>query len=68
MKNKDGIKLVNSTDSNYNTPLHLAASEGNEEAVGEILRAKSKANIKIDSKNELSKTPIHLAAAKGHVQ
>ena len=68
MGNKEGLKLVTSTDASYNTPLHLAAKEGNDEAVAELLKSHSKTNIKIDAKNELNKTPIHLAASKGHVQ
>lgn len=66
MKNRDGFKLVNSTDSSYNTPLHLAASNGNQESVEELLKS-AMAAVKIDAKNELNKTPIHLAASKGHV-
>ena len=57
---------MNSTDSNYNTPLHLAAFKGNLEAIEELLKSASGA-IKIDAKNELGKTPIHLAATKGHI-
>lgn len=68
MKNKEGLKLVKSTDTGYNTPLHLAAKEGNEEAVGELLKSHSKTHIRIDAKNELNKTPIHLAASRGHTQ
>ena len=66
MKNKDGFKLFKSTDTNYNTPLHLAASKGNREAV-ELFLQSSHRSIKVDTKNELNKTPMHLAASKGHV-
>ena len=65
MKNKDGFKLFKSTDTNYNTPLHLAASKGNIEAVELFLQASHR--IKVNAKNELNKTPMHLAASKGHV-
>lgn len=64
LKDVKGTKLVNSTDSNYNTALHLAALEGNVEIVKELLKS---SKILVDSKNELKKTPTHLAAAKGHV-
>ena len=67
LKNESGLKLINSTDSIYNTPLHLAAARGNVEAVGILLRESSK-SIKADAKNELNKTPTHLAAAKGHIK
>jgi ankyrin repeat protein len=66
MKNKEGLKLVKSTDTSYNTPLHLAAKEGHEEAVAELIKSSYSTHIKIDAKNELNKTPIHLASSRGH--
>ena len=63
LKNAKGARLVNSTDSSYNTALHLAAAEGNIEVVRELLKSP---RILTDAKNELKKTPTHLAATKGH--
>lgn len=56
--------MVNSTDSNYNTALHLAAAGGKMEGVRELLTS---SGIFPDAKNDMKKTPAHLAAAKGHV-
>lgn len=58
-------ELITSTDSSYNTPLHLAALKGNIEAVELLLDT---SGVRVVAKNELNKTPAHLAASKGHVQ
>lgn len=63
LRDAQGGKLVNSTDSNYNTALHLAAAAGNIGAVRELLAHPS---TFVDSKNEFKKTPTHLAASQGH--
>lgn len=65
MDYEKGRELINSTDSNYNTPLHLAALKGNIEAIGVLLKS-TKTNVKVDAKNEVNKTPTHLAASEGH--
>lgn len=57
---------MNSTDSSYNTPLHLAAENGNIEAVDVLLQI-AKKRIKVDAKNGGQKTPMLLAASKGHI-
>lgn len=67
LQNEKGFELINSTDSSYNTPLHLAAEQGNIEAV-EVLLQLAKKRIKIDAKNGVHKTPMHLAASKGHTR
>lgn len=67
LQNETGFELVNSTDSSYNTPLHLAAENGSIEAV-EILLHLAKKRIKIEAKNGLQKTPMLLAASKGHIK
>lgn len=64
LRNAQGIKLINSANSKYDTALHLAASGGNMGAVRELFKSPK---ILPDTKNELKKTPAHLAAAKGHV-
>jgi ankyrin repeat protein len=58
--------LVNSTDSSYNTPLHLAAENGNIEAVDVLLQI-AKKRIKVNAKNGVQKTPMLLAASRGHI-
>lgn len=58
-----GAKLCRTSDFNHNTPLHIAAAKGNLAALKVLLTA----DIKIDARNELSKTPMHLAAEYGHV-
>lgn len=63
LRDARGGRLVNSTDSSYNTALHLAAAAGNMGAVRELL---THPRTFIDSKNEFKKTPTHLAASKGH--
>lgn len=64
LRDPKGARLVNSTDSNHNTALHLAASGGKMEAVRELLTSPG---ISPDAKNDMKKTPAHIAAAKGHV-
>jgi len=64
LRNEKGFELINSSDSSYNTPLHLAAENGNIEAV-EVLLHKC---IKLDAKNGAKKTPMLLAASNGHIQ
>lgn len=44
----------------------MAALKGNIEAVEVLLRKSTKTSVKVDAKNELSKTPTHLAASEGH--
>lgn len=64
LRDPKGTRLVNSTDSNYNTALHLAASGGKIGAVRELLTS---IGIYPDAKNDMKKTPAHLAATNGHV-
>ena len=57
-----GIKLSETTDkSSGNSPLHVAARDGNQGAMSVFLKLKVRANIV----NNNSKTPIHLAAETG---
>ena len=49
-------------DTFMNTPLHIAAENGNLETLIQLLEVKN------DAKNVLGKTAMHLAAEKGHVQ
>lgn len=56
-----GIKLSETTDGSGNTPLHVAARDGNQGAVSVFLKLKVRANVV----NNNSKTPIHLAAERG---
>ena len=56
-----GVKLSETTDESGNTPLHVAARDGNQGAVRVFLKLKVQANIL----NNCRKTPIHLAAEHG---
>ena len=56
-----GNKLSETTDESGDTPLHVAARDGNQGAVSVFLKLKVRANIV----NNNSKTPIHLAAERG---
>ena len=56
-----GVKLSETTDESGNTPLHVAARDGNQGAVRVFLKLKVQANIL----NNYRKTPIHLAAEHG---
>ena len=56
-----GVKLSETTDESGNTPLHVAARDGNQGAVSVLLKLKVQANIL----NSCRKTPIHLAAEHG---
>jgi len=47
----------------FNTPLHLAAENGNTECVQELLRCD---NIRLEAKNNKKRTPLHCAAVNGH--
>lgn len=62
-----GHELINSTDSSFNTALHLAAQKGNIEAVDILLRKSNKTSVRVDAKNEVNKTPTHLASSEGHI-
>ena len=56
-----GTKLGETTDEIGNTPLHVAARDGNQGAVGMLLKLKVQTNIL----NKHGKAPIHLAAKSG---
>ena len=56
-----GVKLSETTDESGNTPLHIAARDGNQGAVRVFLKLKVQASIY----NNCRKTPIHLAAEHG---
>lgn len=66
LEDKRGLEMINSTDTSYNTPLHLGAWNGSIEAIVVLLRV-GKSSIKVERKNEFNKTPAHLAASKGHI-
>jgi len=55
-------KYTQCTDENGNTPMHIAAYDGNLEAVNVLLPMKSMINVK----NKDGKVPMHLAAEAGH--
>uniref|UniRef100_A0A1X7TTF5 Uncharacterized protein n=1 Tax=Amphimedon queenslandica TaxID=400682 RepID=A0A1X7TTF5_AMPQE len=65
--NKPRVELVDMADSNGNTALHAACSQGNPDIVSTIPGAYKSLNIDIYSINEKRETPLHLAAANGHV-
>lgn len=56
-----GVKLSETADESGNTPLHVAARDGNQGAVRVFLTLKVQANIL----NNYRKAPIHLAAEHG---
>ena len=64
--NPDSLFLLHYNDQFDNTPLHLAAKEGQAEAVRELLTGGY--DVDIDNKNEDERTPCHLAARHGHVE
>ena len=59
-----GIKLSETTDESGNTPLHVAACDGNQGAVSVFLKLIQKMQVKVANKQ--GKLPIHLAAESGH--
>ncbi|XP_011407982.1 PREDICTED: serine/threonine-protein phosphatase 6 regulatory ankyrin repeat subunit B-like [Amphimedon queenslandica] len=65
--NKPRVELVDMADSNGNTALHAACSQGHPDIVSTIAGAYKSLNIDIYSINEKRQTPLHLAAANGHV-
>jgi len=48
-------------DESENTPVHVAARDGNREAVSVLLKLK----VQVNAPNKHGKTPIHLAAESG---
>ena len=54
-------RLCNTKDKNSNTPLHVAAMQGNQKSVQLLVNHKAKT----DAINQEDKTPVHLAAEKG---
>ena len=62
-----GAKLCATPESNYNTPLHIAAKLGHLDSV-RLLIDKTMGHIKLESKNDLGRTAMHLAAEFGHVR
>ena len=67
MRDKTGAKLALTPDSNYSTPLHIAAAKGHLASLRVLLETSHNLG-KLDSMNELGKTPLHLAATNGHPQ
>lgn len=67
MRDRTGAKLALTPDSNYSTPLHIAAAKGHLASLRVLLES-SQNVLKLDSINELGKTPLHLAASNGHAQ
>jgi len=63
-KEEEVKSLVNQMNYMENTPLHIAASEGNVEVARELLKEDYKADV--DMKNWDEQTPCHMAAASGH--
>ena len=62
-----GAKLCATPDSNYNTPLHIAAKLGHLDSV-RILIGKTMGYIKLESKNDLGRTAMHLACEYGQIR
>lgn len=56
-----GAKLSAAKDENGDTPLHVAARDGNQKAVSVLLKLKVQVNVR----NEHGKSPIHVAAELG---
>ena len=54
-------KLCETCTNHQNTPLHIAAKEGNLNAVKVLIKYKAKT----DAVNDVSKTAVHLAAETG---
>ena len=54
---------MNSTDFDYNTPLHLAAEKGNISCVSVLLECQGISTV---ARNANSRTALHLAAKNGH--
>jgi len=56
--------LINKKDEDGDTPLHLAAEEG-QTIIAEFLISKG---AKVNGKSNNKETPLHLAAEKGHLE
>jgi serine/threonine-protein phosphatase 6 regulatory ankyrin repeat subunit B len=61
--NSNTMPLLNSKDSNGNTPLHFSASTGNENVVKLFI----KLGAEVDKENEYGWTPLMLASYNGHL-
>ncbi len=57
--------MLNSSDKDSNTPLHLAAKKGNSACVLFLLQSES---VNKEAKNKKKWTPMHYAAANGHIE
>ncbi|XP_068697924.1 transient receptor potential cation channel subfamily A member 1 homolog [Montipora foliosa] len=64
LQHQDAKQLVDESDLNENTPLHIAAMNGH----ALIVEALLKTGARIDSRNEDENTPLHLAAKNGKVR
>ena len=57
------MKLINISDKDLNTPLHLAAERGHVECVRIIINTE---NVDLEAENERKWTPLYCAAERGH--
>ena len=60
--------LYKTTDTSFNTCLHIAAQNGHLESVQMLWKFQDKLGLQLQAKNVLLKTSMHLAAENGHNQ
>ena len=68
LEQEEGRTLLEVTDTNWNLPLHVAATKGHVEPLEEILEHYGTSEDELNAENMNRKTAMHLAAENGHTE